>query len=92
MKKVTITTREVYHKIASVTIDVPSDIGEDEVQQWLWDNEELFTSELDTSLDNAEYEYGFGLAGDNGMNEVDSVSETRYDLIENDKIKYGGHL
>ena len=90
MKQVTITTRQVYHKIASVTIDVPSDIGEDEIQKWLWDNEELFTHELDTNLSDAKYEHGFGIDEYNGMDELDSESETRYDVYE-EKI-YGGHL
>ena len=92
MKKVTIITREVYHKIASVTIDVPSDIGEDEIQKWLWDNQELFTDQLYTNLDNAKCEHGFGIDEDNCMDELDSESETRYDLIENEEKIYGGHL
>lgn len=90
MKQVTITKRAVYHKIASVTIDVPSYISEDEIQNWLWDNEELFTHELDTNLSNAKYEYGFGIDEYNGMDEIDSQSETRFDVYE--EKTYGGHL
>ena len=90
MKKVTITKRAVYHKTASVTIDVPSDISEDEIQNWLWDNEELFTHKLDTNLSDAKYEYGFGIDEYNGMDELDSESETRYDVYE--EKTYGGHL
>ena len=91
MKKVTITTRVVYHKTASVTIDVPSHIsGEEEIQYWLWNNEDLFTSELETNLNNAKYEYGFGLDEYNGMDELDSETETRYDVYE--EKTYGGHL
>jgi len=92
MKQVIITTRGVYHKIASVTIDVPAHIGEDKLQSWLWDNEHLFISELDDKFHKAEYNYGFGVDEDNGMDWADEPSETRYDLVEKDTITFGGHL
>jgi len=92
MKQVTITHRAVYHKTASVTIDVPTHIGEDELQDWLWENEPLFIHQLDDKFNNADYEYGFGLDEDNGMEYKEEPSETRYDLIENNIIIYGGHI
>lgn len=92
MKQVTITTRAVYHKTASVTIDVPPNISEDELQQWLWDNEESFMDELDTKFGRADYKYGFGLDEDNGMDWADEMSETIYDIIENNTTTYGGHI
>jgi len=92
MKKVIITTRGVYHKIASVTVDVPAHISEDKLQSWLWNNEHLFISELDAKFHKAEYNYGFGVDEDNGMDWADEPSETRYDLVEKDAITFGGHL
>ena len=89
MKKVIITTRAVYHKIASVTIDVPTDIPNDKVQGWIWENEHLFVDNLNEKLSEAPYEFGFGLSDD--MDWIDQESETIYDVEENGKITYGGH-
>jgi hypothetical protein len=90
MKQVTITTREVYHKVASVTIDVPSDISEDKIHEWLLDNHELFAEQLDNNISKSEFDFGFGLQ--DGMDWIDSESETRFDLIEDNKKVFGGHL
>ena len=90
MKQVTITTRAVYHKVASVTIEVPDNIKKEELHDWLLSNEELFIEELDEKLSEARFDYGFGLY--DGMDWADSESETRYDLIEDNEIKFGGHI
>jgi hypothetical protein len=90
MKQVTITKREVYHKVASVTIEVPSNISQDKIHDWILNTHELFFNELDDALSEARFEYGFGL-GD-GMDCVDCESETRFDLIEDSKKVFGGHL
>ena len=50
----------------------------------------MYTDELETNLSNAKYEYGFGLDEYNGMDELDSETETRYDVYE--EKTYGGHL
>jgi len=93
MRQVIITTRAVYHKIASVTIDVPPHITEDQLQDWLWENEDLlFVDTLDNELSEAKYEFGFGLDEENGMEWLEEPSETRYDLVENNEITFGGHL
>lgn len=92
MRQVIITTRAIYHKIASVTIDVPPHITEDNLQDWLWENEDLFIDTLDNAMGEAKYEYGFGMDEDNGMEWLEETSETRYDLTENNKITFGGHL
>ena len=92
MKKVTITTRAVYHKVATVEVNVPSTVEDENVQDWLWDNEHLFIDELDDNLDNAKLEYGFGVTIDNGMVWKEEESETRYDVYdEMGDVKYGGH-
>lgn len=90
MKKVIVTTRAVYHKIASIEVNVPDDIQDDYVRDWLWDNEHFFIDELDDKFSDAPYEYGFGL-GD-GMDEESSESETRYDIVDhNGESTFGGH-
>lgn len=90
MKKVIVTTRAVYHKIASVEINVPSHIDDDDVRDWLWDNEHLFIDELDDKLSDESYEFGRGLV--DGMDDDSSDSETRYDILSTDgKIYSGGH-
>lgn len=90
MKKVIVTTRAVYHKVASVEVIVPSDVADENVQGWLWDNEHFFIDELDDKLSDAKFDYGRGL---NDMFDDDSSdSETRYDVYNTDgDITYGGH-
>lgn len=89
-KKVTITTRAIYHKVASVTIEIPSEISHDKIQDWLFENEELFVESLDKNLSESPFEYGFGLQ--DGMDWIDSESETRFDLIDGNDKAFGGHL
>lgn len=89
MKTVIISTRAVYHKIAEVTVDVPDNIEENEIQDWIWNNEHLFVEELDTKLHAAPLGYGLGV-GDT-FDEPDSVYETRFDFVVNDEIVFGGH-
>jgi hypothetical protein len=36
MKKVIVTTRAVYHKVATVEVNVPSTVKDENVQDWLW--------------------------------------------------------
>lgn len=92
MKKVIVTTRAVYHKVATVEVTVPSTVEDENVQDWLWDNEHLFIDKLDDNLANAKLEYGFGVTMDNGMVWKEEESETRYDVYdEMGDIKYGGH-
>jgi hypothetical protein len=84
--KVKLTTRQVYNKIAEVEIDIP-DMKEEEVADYLIENENLYTDKIDKKVSEAEYNYGFGLG--NGMDERDVVEEWRFNV---DEKKYGGHL
>jgi len=90
MRKAIIKTRAVYHKIAEVTIEIPNHISDDEVQDYILSNENMFVDELDSNLHDAPMAYGFGLGDD--FEEKESASETRYDLYENEQIIFGGHL
>jgi hypothetical protein len=92
---VTISNRSVYHKYAEVTIPIPKHIKQDDVADWLFENEHLYTDDLDQRLHVAEYHFGLGLDYDannyrkSNFNERESESETRYDI---EGEKYGGHL
>ena len=89
--KVIISQRSVYHKYAEVEIEIPAIIvRRDQVQEWLTDNEELYIDKMDDALNNADIEFGFGL-GD-GMVWKDDESEWRFDIMEEGKPTYGGHL
>jgi hypothetical protein len=89
MKTVTIKTRAVYHKVAEVTIEVPDHIQDEDVRDWIWDNENMFVDELDDKLSEAVLDYGFGLSDE--FEDRDCESETRYDVFENGQITFGGH-
>jgi hypothetical protein len=89
MKTVTIKTRAVYHKIAEVTIEVPDHIQDEDVRDWIWDNENMFVDELDDKLSEATLEFGFGTSDE--FEDRDCESETRYDVFENGQITFGGH-
>jgi len=92
---VTISNRSVYHKYAEVTIPIPKHIKQEDVAEWLFKNENLYTDDLDQRMSEARYEFGFGLDYDannyhkSNFNERESESETRYDI---EGEKYGGHL
>ena len=96
-RTIVVSNRSVYHKYAQVTVEVPNDVKEENIEQWLWDNPEKWENNLDQKLEATEYEFGFGLDG--GMNEIESESETRYDVfksvndieVEFEQV-YGGHL
>lgn len=88
-KKVVISTRAVYHKYAEVTIEVPSNIKDEDVDTWITNNDN-FSEELDQNLSDAELESGFGLDGN--MNQIEEVYETRFDVYNSKgEITYGGH-
>jgi hypothetical protein len=88
-KKVVISTRAVYHKYAEVTIEVPSNIKDEDVDTWITNNDN-FSEKLDDQLGVAEYEYGLGLDGN--MNQIEETYETRFDVYNSKgEITYGGH-
>ena len=93
--KVKIQQRSVYHKFASVEIDVPDNLNSAQLIEYLWDNEHLYVDEMDEAISKATYEYGFGTSDDANdhnksyMNEPESESEWRFDC---DKLEIGGHL
>ena len=87
--KVKIQQRSVYHKFAEVEVEVPNNLTEEQVLEYLWDNEDIYVDKIDTAMSEANFEYGNGVDDYNGMNEPDSESEWRFEC---DQMKIGGHL
>tara|TARA_Y100001937_G_C7067024_1_gene306516 strand:+ start:616 stop:858 length:243 start_codon:yes stop_codon:yes gene_type:complete len=79
--KVRISTKAVYHKVAEVEINIP-DMENEKVLDYLLENENLYTDEIDEKLSEKEYDYGSGYEG--GPHMVRKVYL--------DGKKFGGHL
>ena len=84
--KVKITTREVYHKIASVEVSIPDHIKLEDVSEYLNEHSEVYVDEMQYKLNGADWGHGFG---DECCDEIDQPNETRYDV---ESKNYGGHL
>ena len=89
-KEVTISVRQVYHKYAEVTIDIPK--GIEDIQEYLMNHEGLWEKMLDNALDVVDYQGGNGIEDYDGMEDVSESSEYRFDTIEADGKSFGGHL
>jgi len=93
--KVKIMQRSVYHKIAEIEIEIPDDWnvhtedGMNFIHDYLIDNPQMYEYEMDNAINEAEYDFGFGLDNDKGLDEKDNESEWRYDIVGQN---YGGHL
>lgn len=87
--KVKIMQRSVYHKYAEIEVEVPNDIKDDDMQEYLIENEDLYTDQIDEKIDEVGYEFGNGVDDYSGMNEPESESEWRFDIVGK---TYGGHL
>ena len=88
MRKVTITERRVYHKVAKITMQIPNDIPLEETDEWLWGND-AWEQALDDKFNDVELNWGHGIDKNDGMEDFENNSETRYDVINEN---YGGHL
>ena len=84
---VKISSRTIYHKYCEVEIEIPKDIPEELVADWLFDNEHQWEDDLDQANSEAPLDFGFGLGG--GMDEKDNEHEVRYDIVGEN---YGGHI
>ena len=95
--KVTIQTRQVYHKYAEVEINVCDDDYNDylinnahgDLTDYLFERDHLYTDEIAFKCCKSEYELGSGVHEYTGMNETESDSEWRYECKE---LNTGGHL
>jgi hypothetical protein len=88
--KVKIQQRSVYHKFTEIEIEVPNLIDyESEIHDYLTNNEDLWSDEMDAKFEESEYEFGSGVHDYEGMNESNSDSEWRFEIVGK---QYGGHL
>ena len=95
--KVKIQNRSVYHKFAEVEIEIDNDDFEHwkldngkyaNLQDYLLENEDLYSDKIDEAMSKAEYVHGTGIYDFKGMDDVETDSEWRY---ENERGE-GGHL
>jgi hypothetical protein len=89
MRKVIISQRSVYYKYAEVEVEIPEGLDCNNIQEHLIENEHLYQNKIDKAIDKSEYKFGFGIDEFSGMNEQDSESEWRFDVVGEN---YGGHL
>lgn len=87
IREVTISSRTIYHKYCEVTIEIPKDIPEDKVSDWLFENENNWNDAISDANGSAPLNFGFGLGG--GMDDKDEEHEMRFDILGEN---YGGHL
>lgn len=80
--KVKIQQRSTYHKFTEIEIEVPKGV---QVDDWILENEDLWSEEMDNAVSKTEYEFGVGSY--EGMDSEDE-SEWRYECPDG----YGGHL
>ncbi len=91
--KVKIINRSVYHKYAEVFIEVPDNIKKEELLDYLNENSQMYEYEMDSAINEADYEYGSGIGEYRGMDEdVDSEWRFEYEGDEEGDGYVGGHL
>ena len=93
-QKVKIQQRSVYHKFTEVEIEVPNHIKEDDMMDWINDNEQLWADQMDAKEEHSsKFIGGNGVDDYDGMNEPESDSEWRFQCpVDKDGNSYGGHL
>ena len=87
--KVRIQQRSVYHKYAEVEVEIPNNIKEDDIPDYLIEIEDTWTDIIDEKISNAEHQFGSGVDDYDGFNDETADSEYRYDC---DELKTGGHI
>ena len=86
--KVKILHRSVYYKTAELEIEIPNDIDEFDIQDYINDNEDLWVDKMDDKIDESKFIFGLGMdSGD--WTDDDDDCEWRYEC---DELKTGGHL
>ena len=88
-----ITQRVVYHKIGEICLDIPDDVKTEEIQDWLMNNEGAWYDDVAESVYECSLELGDGMSNcDYSWTDDNEDVETRYDVEEDGKIVYGGHV
>ncbi len=85
---VTIQQRSVYHKYTEIEVELPENIKEEDVSDYLMSIEDSWVDVLDNLINQTEIVFGSGVHDHEGMNEPESDSEWRFQLPNG----YGGHL
>ena len=75
-----------------IEINVPTSVNEEDIIEWLYANEHLYTDKLADAMAEASLDFGFGLDADEGFDDYDTESETRFDFLDGDGGSMGGHL
>lgn len=87
--KVKIEGRIVYHKFVELEIEIPNDIDEFDIQQYVNDNEDLWVDKIDHKINKAELLMGTGLYDYPGHEDSEARQEWRYECEE---WETAGHL
>ena len=85
---VKIQQRSVYHRFTEIEIEVPNDVEQDDMMEWINDNEQLWADQIDAKVEKSEYKFGSGVDDYVGMSETEMDSEWRFQCPNG----YGGHL
>lgn len=87
IREVKISSRTIYHKYCEVYIEIPKDLPKENINDWLFENENKWGNAIADANSSAILGFGFGL-GD-GMDDKDEEHEMRYDIVDEN---YGGHI
>ena len=77
--KVKLQQRSVYHKFVEIEVEVPDSLEFYDIEQWLIDNDQLWSDQIDQAMSEEPVQYGNGMGMYEGMNEVEADSEWRYE-------------
>jgi hypothetical protein len=86
--KVKVQQRSVYHKFVEIEVEVPDSLEFYDIEQWLIDNDQLWSDQIDQAMSEEPVQFGNGIEMYAGMNEVEADSEWRYETLDG----IGGHL
>ena len=77
--KVKLQQRSVYHKFVEIEVEVPDSVEFNDIQEWLINNDQLWSDQIDQAMSEEPVQYGNGMEMYEGMNEVEADSEWRYE-------------
>ena len=90
-RKVLVTERRVYYKMESIEVDVPNDIDDDGVADWLQGND-AWEYKLDDEIHCGDLGSGTGVNDNPQMTDASADRETIYTIMRDGVRKTGGHL
>ena len=91
--KVKVQQRSVYHKFVELKVEVPDSVEFNDIQEWLINNDQLWSDQIDQAMSKAPIQFGNGVDDYDGMNELESDSEWRFQCpVDKDSNSYGGRL